>query len=107
MSDLIRFDPDQADKLMKKLRDKEKIMKQALGKIERLVVETANKNWEGQSKKEYISLYSYSSEQVHAYLKKWLDEVAVFMDQAKEAKKRQDEAEAQSIKQAKASLITP
>jgi len=107
MSNLIRFDPDQADKLMRKLREKEKCMKKALVKIERLIVDAANQNWEGHSKKEYISLYSNSSEQVHVYLKRWLDDVAIFMNDAKEAKLRQEEERAEDIRQVKAALVTP
>jgi len=106
MRTLVKFDPDQADKLMRKLREKEKYMKQALMKIERLVVDTANQNWEGLSKKEYISVYSRSSEQVLEFLKKWLEAVAVFMNDAKLEKIRLEEESAQNLRQVKSAFDT-
>jgi len=107
MDDLIRFDPALADKLSRNIENKVKSIKRTLNKIEGLVAECAKKNWEGPSRKEYVNLYTASSAEVNEFLGNWLRDIAKFMDDAKEAKRLQEDAGAEMIKSARNTIASP
>jgi len=106
MSEL-QFDPALADKLSRNIANKVKAIKMSLNKIERLVEESAKKNWEGESRSEYVKLYKLSSVEVIAFLTKWLDDIAKFMNEAKEAKRLQENEGADMIRGARNTIASP
>ena len=92
MTELIKFDPNQADKLVSNLTGKAKTIQLTLNKIDGLVGRTADQNWDGLTRVEYIDTYRSSSAQISAYLRKWLKEITDLLNRTKADKERQDEA---------------
>ena len=107
MHEQMKFDPAQADKLVKKIENKIRTIKATLNKIERLVEDCAKRNWEGESRIVYIHIYKCRCEQILNYLKKWLEEIMKFMNEAKEAKRLQEEAGSEMIRGAQNAIATP